>query len=102
MPELPEVETVRRGLIKIAKGRKIIGWDEILDGGASSTAAVMSWRGDVGGIKAANSSHHVIMTPGQYCYSPDLPSPATNQIPDRRDNAITRSPYLLRCDSRTA
>jgi hexosaminidase len=51
-----------------SKGRKIIGWDEILDGGASSTAAVMSWRGDVGGIKAANSSHHVIMTPGQYCY----------------------------------
>ena len=51
-----------------SKGRKIIGWDEILEGGASPTATVMSWRGDVGGIKAANSGNHVIMTPGPYCY----------------------------------
>lgn len=51
-----------------SKGRKAIGWDEILDSDIAPSAAVMSWRGDKGGIKAANSGHKVIMTPGQYCY----------------------------------
>ena len=49
-------------------GRKIIGWDEILEGGASSTAAVMSWRGSKGGIAAAKAGNHVIMTPNVHCY----------------------------------
>lgn len=45
-------------------GKKIIGWDEILEGGLSPTATVMSWRGEEGGIAAALTNHDVIMTPG--------------------------------------
>ncbi|GAB3510152.1 family 20 glycosylhydrolase [Spirosoma knui] len=51
-----------------SKGRRIIGWDEILEGGLSPNATVMSWRGTKGGIEAARQRHDVIMTPGQYCY----------------------------------
>ena len=47
-----------------SKGRSIIGWDEILEGGLSPNATVMSWRGEDGGIAAARQSHNVIMTPG--------------------------------------
>jgi hexosaminidase len=47
-----------------AKGRSIIGWDEILEGGLAPNATVMSWRGEAGGIKAAKQNHDVIMTPG--------------------------------------
>lgn len=46
------------------RGRKIIGWDEILEGGLSANATVMSWRGTQGGIEAAMQKHDVIMTPG--------------------------------------
>jgi len=48
--------------------RKIIGWDEILEGGLAPTATVMSWRGTEGGIAAANAGHDAIMTPGSHCY----------------------------------
>ena len=51
-----------------AKGKKIIGWDEILEGGLSTNAAVMSWRGEEGGIEAANQKHNVVMSPTTYCY----------------------------------
>lgn len=51
-----------------AKGKKLIGWDEILEGGLAPDATVMSWRGMEGGIKAAKANHHVIMTPTQHCY----------------------------------
>ena len=51
-----------------SKGRKIIGWDEILEGGLAENATVMSWRGTEGGIKAMSMGHDVIMTPGRYCY----------------------------------
>ena len=47
-----------------SKGRKIIGWDEILEGGLAPNATVMSWRGEDGGIAAAQQNHNVIMTPG--------------------------------------
>jgi hexosaminidase len=47
-----------------SKGRSIIGWDEILEGGLSPNATVMSWRGEKGGIAAAQQNHNVIMTPG--------------------------------------
>jgi hexosaminidase len=50
------------------KGRKIIGWDEILEGGLAPNAAVMSWTGINGGIEAAKSGHFAVMTPGSYCY----------------------------------
>lgn len=51
-----------------SKGRQIIGWDEILDGGLAPNATVMSWRGIRGGIAAAKAGHDVIMTPGTHCY----------------------------------
>ncbi|MDO9154441.1 MAG: glycoside hydrolase family 20 protein [Paludibacter sp.] len=51
-----------------SKGRKIIGWDEILEGGLAPNATVMSWRGTEGGIAAAKSGHEVIMTPMSHCY----------------------------------
>jgi len=50
------------------KGKQIIGWDEILEGGLAPHATVMSWRGIKGGIAAAQMSHNVIMTPSQYLY----------------------------------
>jgi len=52
----------------IAKKRKLIGWDEILEGGLAPEATVMSWRGEGGGIQAAKMKHDVIMTPGSPCY----------------------------------
>ena len=51
-----------------SKGRKIIGWDEILEGGLAPNASVMSWRGFEGGIEAAKQHHPVVMTPGEFCY----------------------------------
>lgn len=51
-----------------AKGRRIIGWDEILQGGVAPNATVMSWRGTEGGLQALRSGHDVIMTPGEFCY----------------------------------
>ncbi|MEP6704500.1 MAG: family 20 glycosylhydrolase, partial [Acidobacteriota bacterium] len=51
-----------------SKGKKIIGWDEILEGGLAPNATVMSWRGMKGGIEAAKSKHDVIMTPSDYVY----------------------------------
>ncbi len=51
-----------------SKGRRLIGWDEILQGGLAPGATVMSWRGMSGGIKAAQSGHDVVMTPTTYCY----------------------------------
>lgn len=50
------------------KGKSIIGWDEILEGGLAPNATVMSWRGEKGGIEAAKQNHNVIMTPGSHCY----------------------------------
>ncbi|PKQ61818.1 hypothetical protein BZG02_14420 [Labilibaculum filiforme] len=50
------------------KDRRIIGWDEILEGGLAPEATVMSWRGIAGGIEAAKQHHDVIMTPGTHCY----------------------------------
>lgn len=51
-----------------AKGKKLMGWDEILEGGISPTAAVMSWRGTKGGIEAAKEGHEVVMSPTTFAY----------------------------------
>lgn len=51
-----------------SKGRQLLGWDEILEGGLAPGARVMSWRGEKGGIEAARMGHDVIMTPGGTCY----------------------------------
>jgi hexosaminidase len=51
-----------------SKGRTLIGWDEILEGGLAPNAVVMSWRGEAGGIAAARQTHDVVMTPGAWVY----------------------------------
>ena len=50
------------------KGKKLIGWDEILEGGLPERATVMSWRGMNGGIEAARARHNTVMTPWTPCY----------------------------------
>ena len=51
-----------------SRGKRMIGWDEILQGGLAPRAIVMSWRGEEGGIEAARQNHEVIMTPSEYTY----------------------------------
>ena len=51
-----------------ARGRRLMGWDELLDGGVSPTAVVMSWRGSEGGIRAARQGNPVVMAPTTHCY----------------------------------
>ncbi len=51
-----------------SKGRNLLGWDEIMEGGLAPNATVMSWRGTEAGIRAAMDGHKVVMTPGGYCY----------------------------------
>lgn len=52
----------------VSKSRRLIGWDEILEGGLAPEATVMSWRGVDGGIASAKLGHDVVMVPGSYCY----------------------------------
>ena len=63
----------------LTKDRKIIGWDEILEGGLAPQATVMSWRGIEGGIAAAKQNHNVIMTPGSHCYFDQAQGDAANE-----------------------
>lgn len=49
-------------------GRRLLGWDEIMEGGLAPGATVMSWRGEAGGIQAVQTGHRAVMTPGTYCY----------------------------------
>ena len=71
LKNLDEVQSyfVKR-MVKIiaSKGKKLIGWDEILEGGLAPGAAVMSWRGMKGGIEAARMGHEVVMTPTDFVY----------------------------------
>ncbi|MDL2291939.1 family 20 glycosylhydrolase, partial [Bacteroides sp. OttesenSCG-928-F21] len=60
------VQRIEKFLLK--QNKKMIGWDEILEGGLAPTAIVMSWRGEDGGIASANMGHDVIMTPGEWLY----------------------------------
>jgi hexosaminidase len=50
------------------RGKRLVGWDEILEGGLAPNATVMSWRGTAGGIEAAKSGHDVVMSPTSHCY----------------------------------
>lgn len=63
------------------KGKSIIGWDEILEGGIAPNATVMSWRGTEGGVYAANKCHDVIMTPEAYLYLDYYQSPEVDKEP---------------------
>ena len=64
-----------------ARGRQIIGWDEILEGGLAPNATVMSWRGEEGGLMAAEAGHKVVMSPHAYCYI-DAPQDAPYSQPE--------------------
>ena len=64
-----------------ARGRQIIGWDEILEGGLAPNATVMSWRGEEGGLAAAAAGHKVVMSPHGYCYI-DAPQDAPYSQPE--------------------
>lgn len=64
-----------------SKGRHIIGWDEILEGGLADGAAVMSWRGESGGIHAAGLGHNVVMSPSKPCYFDHYQSENTDSEP---------------------
>ena len=66
--ELQSYMTHRAEEFLNSKDRKLIGWDEILEGGLAPEATVMSWRGEDGGIKSARMGHDVVMTPGNYMY----------------------------------
>ncbi len=64
-----------------SKGRQIIGWDEILEGGLAPGATVMSWRGEKGGIAAAKEKHNVVMSPNSYLYFDYYQSEDTEKEP---------------------
>ena len=71
---LPNPEALQSYFIRrveqmlLAKGKRLIGWDEILEGGLAPEATVMSWRGSSGGIAAARENHDVIMSPNSHLY----------------------------------
>lgn len=71
-----------------SKGRSIIGWDEILEGGLAPNATVMSWRGEAGGIAAAKEKHDVIMSPNTYLYLDYYQSPQGTE-PSRIGNYLS-------------
>ena len=66
--ELQSYFTQRLDAFLTRKGRKLIGWDEILEGRISKDAVVMSWRGEQGGIRAVSTGHDVVMAPSQFTY----------------------------------
>lgn len=72
-----------------SRGRQIIGWDEILEGGLAPNATVMSWRGTEGGIEASRMGHDVIMTPHQHVYVDYYQSPDRENEPIALGGLIT-------------
>ncbi|MDN5202202.1 family 20 glycosylhydrolase [Fulvivirgaceae bacterium BMA10] len=66
--ELQSYFIKRAEAMLLKRNKKLIGWDEILEGGLAPSAAVMSWRGEKGGIEAAEQGHDVVMTPGNWVY----------------------------------
>ena len=64
-----------------SRGRRLVGWDEILEGGLAENATVMSWRGEEGGIRAATSGHDVVMAPNTYTYLDYYQSEDTGREP---------------------
>ena len=66
--ELQSWFTTKMDAFLTSHGRRLVGWDEILEGGLAPNAVVMSWRGTAGGLAAARAGHDVIMTPGSHTY----------------------------------
>lgn len=79
------IRRIERFLIE--HGRRLIGWDEILEGGLAPEATVMSWRGMDGGIEAARQGHDVIMTPLEYTYF-NLPEDSSETVPEAEFGSI--------------
>jgi hexosaminidase len=79
--ELQGYFTRRMDEFLTAKGRRLIGWDEILEGGLAPNATVMSWRGEKGGIAAAKAGHDVVMAPTDYTYLDYYQSKETSKEP---------------------
>ena len=75
----------RIGRFLDARGRRLIGWDEILEGGIPARAAVMSWRGTAGGIAAARAGHDVVMAPSPVLYLDHWQSDSPREPPGRPD-----------------
>jgi hexosaminidase len=71
----------------VSHDRKLIGWDEIIEGGLAPEATVMSWRGFKGGIEAAEQGHDVVMAPGDYCYLNHFQGPP-NEEPLAQDGFV--------------
>jgi len=69
----------RAGQVLAKNKKKLIGWDEIMEGGLAPSATVMSWRGTEGGIAAAKAGHNAIMTPGSHCYFDHYQSDPANE-----------------------
>ena len=92
----------------VAKHRRLIGWDEILEGGLPEEATVMSWRGIEGGIEAANQGHGVVMSPSSELYfdylqtdSPNEPPGRPATIPLKQVYAFEPVPAALAADKRS-
>ncbi|MGK6355493.1 beta-N-acetylhexosaminidase [Sphingomonas sp. DT-207] len=71
------------GTYLAAKGRRLIGWDEILEGGLPPSASVMSWRGEKGAVEAANQNHDVVLSPAPTLYLDSLQSDLADEPPGR-------------------
>lgn len=91
-----------------SKGKQIIGWDEILEGGLAPNATVMSWRGTKGAIEAAKQQHKVIMTPTSHCYfdyyqstNPDEPTAIGGFLPLEKVYGFDPIPSELNTDEAT-
>ena len=76
-----------------SRGRRLIGWDEILEGGLPPSASIMSWRGEKGGIDAANMGHDVVLTPGTPLYLNYTQSDRTDEPPGRFDVVTLEQVY---------
>ena len=84
--------TTRMDKFLAEHGRRLIGWDEILEGGLSPNATVMSWRGEEGGVTAATADHDVVMSPGWPTYLDSCQTPdkaACKGEPIEQDNWVT-------------
>ena len=100
--ELQSYFTTRIETYLNTQGRRLIGWDEILEGGLAPNASVMSWRGEGGGIAAAQAGHDVVMSPTSHCYfdyaqsrNPGEPESIGGFIPLSRVYAYNPVPEVL-------
>ena len=89
-----------------ARGRQLVGWDEILQGGLAPGAVVMSWRGEAGGITAAQAGHDVVMAPTSHTYFDYYQGPPETEpkaiggyIPLEKVYAVRADPGRIECRS---